>query len=103
MEIKRGEATVSKTNPDKTVEEERITVGEDRLFDEPPCNVGMSSGFTLPDKGIAYANTKVSVSLFVPCAHDEVEETYEFVKNWVSEKSNDLYDEVMELSGYNEE
>lgn len=89
-----AKAEVSVKHKDGSVEESEVEVGEERMFIDPPCNVGLSLGFTQPDKQNQYANTKVSVSLFVPCKHEEIEETFEFVQGWVDDKVAEIYNSL---------
>lgn len=96
--IKTGKAVanVTKENPDGSFEDKAEQVGEDRMFVDPPCNVGYSAGVTLPFPDNRYSNAKFSVSLHVPCTHDEINETYDFAAEWVDERMQGLIDEFHE-------
>ncbi len=88
VEMRQGSSTTSKKKPNGETENSVENVGEPRMFTDPPCNVGLTLGGTFPDKG--YGNTKVSASLHVPCKHEEIDETFEFIKEWLDDKMADL-------------
>lgn len=50
------------------------------------CEVTVVGGATLNLGDMEFA--KISVSVMVPCAKDDLNETYEFATNWVSDKLN---------------
>lgn len=94
VEIKKAKATISKQNKDGSTEDYQEEVGKERMFEDPPCNVGYSAGMTLPLPTNRYANAKFGVSLHIPCKHDEINQTYEFAKEWVDERMGELVQEV---------
>ena len=53
------------------------------------ANVGMSAGFThgMPN----YSNVKATVSLYLPCHIDDVDETFEKVNEWVTNKLDEVH------------
>ena len=55
---------------------------------EPPCEVGMEASYT-HNLG-NYSSARVAVSLKVPCEKTGIEDTFEWVKDWVETKLNDL-------------
>ena len=73
-------------------DQDQYNLGEESLFEDPPCNVGVSMGFTynLGD----YNSSKMQVSLNVPCAHEEINDAYIFAKEWVEERVNYEYEEL---------
>ena len=91
-EIKQAKATTTKTHSDGSEEHEEEAVGEPMAFDEPPCNVGITAGMTIPT--VPFGNVKFSVSLFVPCAHEEIDEAYEFTKDWVDERVGEIEESI---------
>ena len=92
LEKKQGKATITKQNKDKTVEEFEEDVGDSTVLETTPCNVGVSLGFTEPDPEAPYANSKASVSLYIPCSHEEIDETFKFAEKWVKKRLQKLYD-----------
>ena len=55
------------------------------------ANVGMTAGFThaLPK----YSNVKATVSLFMPCDIEDVDDTFGLVREWVTAKLDEVHTE----------
>lgn len=88
---KKIEAKISKKSKNGAEREQIQELGE-RVFEEPPCNVGFAAGFT---KNLGDFNSvKVQVMLNVPCAHDEIEATFEFNRDWVDAKIDELWEDI---------
>jgi hypothetical protein len=88
------QATITKEYPDGTSTETKEDVGDAIASSAPMANVGLSMGMTIP---IAqYQNIKFSVSLFVPCTVDaeDINATYEQVKAWVDERTEEIHSEI---------
>lgn len=95
VEAKQAHANVSvEDSTNGTVTETIEKVGEAKKYTEPTCNVGMSMGFTKNTGN--YENVKVTVSLHVPCLHDEIEDSYEYAKTWVDDKLTAVREEMDE-------
>lgn len=67
---------------------EKHEVGMALMSVEPPCEVGMEASYT-HNLG-NYSSARVAVSLKVPCEKTGIEETFEWVKDWVETKLNEL-------------
>jgi hypothetical protein len=62
------------------------------VISKPMVNVGMSAQHT---KNLGnYESAKISISLFVPCDAVELEDTFNFVKDWVNGKMLDVIQEI---------
>lgn len=94
IEGKQAQATVSRKTKDGAVKESTENVGPVKMFEDPPCNVGMTAAMTI-NLG-DYNSAKVQVSLHVPCKHEEIDETFDFAKEWVETKVNTLVEEIQE-------
>jgi hypothetical protein len=73
---------------------DEVFVDEQRIFDtflsdRPTANVGMSVSY--PFKVFEYGGTmKIDVSLYMPSYPEMIEETFEYVHEWVNEKMKEL-------------
>lgn len=86
--VKKGKEIISSS---ETVEELPGSV-----YTEPTCNVGISAGFTM-NKG-NYNSIKMSVSVFIPCYVNEIDDTFDAIKSIVDEKLSLLSSEVDDLT-----
>ena len=93
-ELKQTTSKVSTTDTNGT-ETETEEVMAETVYDQPTCNVGFTAGCTRNMGN--YNNVKVSVSLFMPCYPAEVEETFEFVNDWVDGKMQSTIDSLDEV------
>lgn len=91
MAIINPKAHLSVEYPDGTVKNLDFKVSKGSTYIGPVVNVGISLAFTHNSGN--YSNTKCQVSIHVPCSHEEIEETYEFVKDWAEEKINELHEQ----------
>ena len=94
---KTGMATVTAQLPNGGTVEKSGTVDPPEgatAFVDAPCNVGVSLGHTKALK--QFENIKFQVSLHMPCTAEEIDQTYDFVKDWVDNKLGDLVDEITE-------
>ena len=55
-------------------------------------NVGMSAATTINLGN--YSSAKVTVSLYVPCEAVELEDTYDFITDWVNGKMNKIVNDI---------
>lgn len=96
IEEKQGEARVSKQRKvgreEGKTEETTEKVGEPRMFEDPPCNVGVNMATTVNLGN--YESVKLGVSLHVPCKHEEINDTFDFARGWVEEKMTELVESV---------
>jgi hypothetical protein len=97
IEAKQAEATMTTKNPDGSVQEEKEKIGEPILATAPMCNVGVGSGVTI-NLG-DYNSAKLDVRINIPCEHSEIDEVFEFGKNWVDQKLQGMVDEVLKANG----
>lgn len=67
------------------------------ISDVPLANVGMTVGQTLNTGD--YNNIKVSVSLHYPCQIEEIDATFETVKEWLDTKMSVVMGEIVEGLG----
>lgn len=95
LEVNTITGKVSIKNPDGSETLTEIPIKE-VIVAKPMVNVGMSAAHT-HNLG-NYSSAKISVSLFVPCAAEELEETYGFIKGWVNEK---MVEVIAEITGNN--
>lgn len=90
---KAGKATVTKKNTKTGTEEfSQEQVGEPKVLEGPTCNVGVDAAMTI-NLG-DYNSVRIGVSLHLPCYHQEIDEVFEFSKQWVDEKMQKLRAEV---------
>lgn len=94
VEVKGAQAEISVKNKDKSEQESVEKVGDDNLFEEPPCNVGITAGMTI-NLG-DYNSAKVQVSIHIPCKPEDIEEAYEFGRDWVEGKVTELVEQIKE-------
>lgn len=70
---------------EKLIKDEQQTVHPGIVLKQSElCMVTVGGGTTIATA--PYENVKLSVSLSMPCKREELEETYDFVTNWVSMK-----------------
>ena len=67
-------------------------VGEPKTLEGPTCNVGVEASMTI-NLG-DYNSVRIGCSLHLPCYHDEIDEVFDFGKQWVDEKMQQLRAEV---------
>ena len=58
----------------------------------PNCEVGFDAGYT-HNLG-NYQSAKVGVSLKIDCAHNEIDEVYDYAMEWVNDKMAKLREEL---------
>jgi hypothetical protein len=93
---KAGQATVTKDTKKQgqTIAQEMTQeeVGEPKILEGPTCNVGVDASFT---KNLGnYESLRLGVSLHLPCYHNEIDEVFEFGKEWVNRKMEGLIGEL---------
>jgi len=88
MQINQPSANLSVEYSDGTVKNLNFEVKQASAYIGPTVNVGISLAFTKNTGN--YENVKAQVSIHVPCAHEEIEDTYEFIKGWAEEKINEI-------------
>ena len=92
-----GKAVIEKalskkgTKVSEETTQEDVAPAESEPVEGSPCvvNVGLSFTQNLGD----YNSLKMSVSLAMPCKHAEIDEVYDYVKEWVETKLNGLVEE----------
>jgi hypothetical protein len=93
---KPGVATVTKDHKKQgqTVAQDMAQeeVGEPKILEGPTCNVGVDATFT---KNLGnYESLRLGVSLHLPCYHNEIDDVFEFGKQWVNAKMESLIAEL---------
>jgi hypothetical protein len=93
---KAGTAVVSKTHLQKgqaiAEDAHQESAGEPKLLEGPTCNVGVDASFT---KNLGnYESMRIGVSLHIPCGHGEIDEVFEFGKEWVNARMESLIGEL---------
>lgn len=67
-------------------------VGEPKTLEGPTCNVGVDASFT---KNLGnYESLRIGVSLHLPCYHQEIDEVFDFGKEWVNAKMEAMIAEI---------
>ena len=66
-------------------------------FATEPAVVGVERGLTI-NLG-DYNSTKVSISLYMPCYAEEVEDTFALVEKWVEDKTLKVANEARKFAG----
>ena len=93
VQKKTGQATTSIL--DKKTGSELVTqqaVGEPKTLEGPVCNVGVEASMTI-NLG-DYNSVRIGCSLHLPCYHTEIDDVFEFGKQWVDDKMQQLRAEV---------
>lgn len=83
-------ATSTVQKPDETIQETQEPVGDPIIIDEPLANVGITVNYT---KNLGnYESMKFGVSLHMPTktAPDALDESFEFIKDWLDTKMKSL-------------
>ena len=88
IELNKPSAHLSVEYPDGTVKNIDFEVKQASGYIGPTVNVGLSLAFTKNTGN--YENVKAQVSIHIPCSHEEIEDTYSFVKEWAEEKINEI-------------
>lgn len=95
---KPATATTTKTITDKKTvvsedtKQETVDTPADPAPSEPQCEVGVEMSYT-HNLG-NYTSARVQVSLKVPCIHAEVDDVYDYAREWVDGKLNGLVEEL---------
>lgn len=91
-EVKQGIATVETTHQGgATVSEKMVVSGG--VYDQPTCNIGYKAGIT---KNLGdYESLRIDVSLNMPCYPEEIDDVFEFQRNWVENKLNKSIDDTL--------
>lgn len=106
LKIKKSQpkSTVSKQNSSqgKIISEEQtqetlnvpseVSPSQNDPVKSTPCTVRFEAGYThnLGD----FNSTKVLVGIEIPCEHAEINEVYDFGKDWVNERLTSLVEEI---------
>lgn len=65
-----------------------------QVFDGPNCNVGYKMGYT---KNLGnYESMRIDITINVPANYDQLEDAFEFAKEWADEKMNAVVKEIDE-------
>lgn len=67
-----------------------------KLFDVP-CTVGVNASQTIPVGN--YASFKIGVLLTVPSEPQDIDETFEFVSEWVGQKLSEMSEAINDAYG----
>ena len=77
----KGIVTIKHADGTQTINELPV---KEVLINKQMINVGMSAAHTCNLGN--YESAKITVSLYVPCPTEELEETYNFISDWVNGK-----------------
>lgn len=98
IKSKPATATTTKTMTDKKTvvsedtSQETVDTPADPNPTEPQCEVGVEMSYT-HNLG-NYQSARVQVSLKVPCVHAEIDDVYDYAREWVDNKLNGLVEEL---------
>ncbi len=95
-ELKAAVATEEVKHPNGAVEQNVTNEGQ-AVYEQPTCNVGMTMGVTLNTGN--FNNVKISVSLFVPCYPNEVDDMFDVVQDKLDERLSVRVDEIKQVYG----
>lgn len=95
VEQAHGEVVVQPKDGAETIATEKV--GEELTFDAPPCRVGFKAGMTINTGN--YSSVRFDVSIEIPCDAVEVDDVYEFAKNWVDNRAEEVVDEIHKTYG----
>jgi hypothetical protein len=59
-----------------------------------PCEVGFEASLTLNMGN--FNSTRMGVSIMIPALHSEIDEVFEFAKDWVNDRMGKLAEEAKE-------
>jgi len=93
----KGQTMTKYPDGTEVTEEHEIEGTGQLMFDAPPCVISVGSGATMNVGN--YNSVKVHASVWVPCAHDELDEVYDFAKGWVENKLGMMVAEVKQSFG----
>lgn len=78
---------------DKSTEEKvDVPPPEHPPQDKPWCEVGVEASYTMNMGN--YNSTRLSVSLKIPCLHEEIDTVFEYGKDWVDSKMQSMIGEI---------
>jgi len=92
INMKEPTGQVSLEYPDGTTKNIQIKLANASNYIGATVNVGISLGLTVNIGN--YENVKAQVSIHIPCSHEEIEDTYEFAKEWADDKLEELQGEI---------
>ena len=94
MVSKKQGTAVATTVDNKTGSELQTQelVGEPKGIEGPVCIVGIEASMTI-NMG-DYNSVRIGCSLQLPCEHGEIDEVFEFGKQWIDQKMQDLQPEA---------
>ncbi len=98
LEKKEAKAKTTIQFPDKSTAESEQVV-DAKVFDVPPCNVGVQASMTLNLGN--YNSVRIGVSLHMPCLEKDLDETFTKAQQWVDGKMAKVQADV--LAGKNGE
>jgi hypothetical protein len=90
---KQGTATASILDKQTGTEvQTQEPVGPAKVLEGPTCTVGIEASMTI-NMG-DYNSVRIGCSLQLPCEHGEIDEVFEFGKQWIDQKMQDLQPEA---------
>ncbi len=94
LETHQGEGKVAVESKNGVASEKVFKVKEGEVYDQPACNVSFKMGHT---KNLGnYESLRVDVSVMIPCYVSELEETFEFAKEWVDDRMDAVMVDIEE-------
>lgn len=92
IEVRESRATVSRSMGKNAVETETQETIDIHVFQTNPATVSIKGGATVNLGN--YESARVDVMLTMPCYREEIDATFEVVKNWVDERVANEYREI---------
>lgn len=87
---KKGKEVIAESNQEETVE--LPSTLEPAVDRSKWCEVGLELSNTINLGN--FESARISVSLKVPCDHEEINETFDFAVGWIDKRINDLRSEL---------
>jgi hypothetical protein len=94
-----ADTTVEHKHKGETVTQGNTTekVGEEAMLTGALCEVGVEASLTINLGN--FNSTRLQTSLKVPCPHVEIDEVWEFARDWVNDKMEKLAADVQAADG----
>ena len=92
----KAQTSVEKKHKGQTTMEDHNeeVVGEAIKVPEPHAEIGFEASSTINQGN--FNSVRIAVSVRLPCAPDEIDDTFAYAKDWVDERLSKLIEEVTE-------
>ena len=68
------------------------TIVDEQMFEKPPVYLEFTVGRTLNQGN--YESARINVGMTIPCYLEEIDEVFEFAKDWVDKKASEIIDSL---------